>query len=174
MIEDKHIIIRPMRKDDLDSVLAIDDLSFSMPWPKSAYRHDLSNNPQALLRVAEEISNTTGPHVVGMIDVWLILDEAHIATLAVHPDFRGKGIATNLIEQVLLEVYQKGARRALLEVRASNQAAQDLYKKFGFKIVHRRRRYYYDNKEDALLMNLESLDDWLASSVSFNLPKAAF
>lgn len=173
MIEDKHIIIRPMRKDDLDSVMDIDNLSFSMPWPKSAYKHDLSNNPQALLRVAEDISNTIGPRVVGMIDVWLILDEAHIATLAVHPDFRGKGIATKLIELVLLEAYRKGARRALLEVRASNQAAQDLYKKFGFKTVHRRQRYYYDNKEDALLMNLESLDDWITASMPFNLPRAA-
>jgi ribosomal-protein-alanine N-acetyltransferase len=91
----------------------------------------------------------------------LILDEAHIATLAVHPDYRNRGIATRLIESVLLEAEEKGARKAMLEVRTSNQAAQSLYQKFGFQVVHRRRKYYIDNKEDALLMNLDNLSEWV-------------
>jgi ribosomal-protein-alanine N-acetyltransferase len=94
-----------------------------------------------------------------MIDVWLILDQAHIATLAVHPDYRGKGIAADLLIKVLVEAVNRGARRAMLEVRASNQIAQSLYKDYGFEIVNRRRRYYRDNDEDALLMNLDNLDD---------------
>lgn len=164
MIEDKRITFRPMRKDDLDSVMVIDHLSFSMPWPKSAYLHDLIDNPKALLRVVEIDSDRSSSQLVGMVDTWLILDEAHIATLAVHPDFRGQGIASKLIEWVLLEAYEKGASRALLEVRASNHAAQSLYNKYGFVIVHRRPRYYYDNKEDALLMNLDNLEDWVKSA----------
>ena len=164
MIEDQKITFRPMRKDDLDSVMVIDGLSFSMPWPKSAYLHDMIDNPKAMLRVAEGISKDSEKGIVGMIDVWLILDEAHIATLAVHPKHRGQGIATGLIELVLFEAHHRGASTAMLEVRTSNQAAQALYKHFGFKVVHRRPRYYVDNKEDALLMNLEDLGTWVQSS----------
>lgn len=174
MIEDKRITFRPMRKDDLDSVMVIDRLSFSMPWPKSAYIHDLIDNPSALLRVAEIDSNSSSSQIVGMVDTWLILDEAHIGTLAVHPDFRGRGIASKLIELALLEAYEKGASRAMLEVRASNHAAQSLYNKYGFVIVHRRPRYYYDNKEDALSMNLDNLEDWVKSDRLVELRRATF
>jgi ribosomal-protein-alanine N-acetyltransferase len=163
MIEDKKLTFRPMRKDDLDSVMVIDRLSFSMPWPKSAYMHDLVDNPKAILWIAEELTNALAPRVVGMIDTWLILDEAHIATLAVHPDHRAHGIASQLIELVLLEADKRGATSAMLEVRASNHAAQSLYQHFGFTFVHRRSHYYIDNKEDALLMNLDDLGDWVRS-----------
>lgn len=125
--------------------------------------HDLIENPRALLRVAVDDAKSPKGGVVGMIDVWLILDEAHIATLAVHPDYRGNGIASKLLGLVLHEAYQRGASQAMLEVRASNLIAQSLYRKFGFQTVHRRRRYYIDNKEDALLMNLENLAGWIQS-----------
>jgi ribosomal-protein-alanine N-acetyltransferase len=143
MIENNRISFRPMRKDDLDSVMVIDRLSFRMPWPESAYRHDLSNNPNAILWVAEEYFPDKGSNVIGMI----------------HPDYRGKGIAANLLQKVLFEAFKSGARRAILEVRASNQIAQSLYEGFGFEVVTRRRRYYRDNNEDALLMNLDNLED---------------
>ena len=154
-----QITIRLMRMEDLDSVMSIDGLSFSMPWPASAYRHELSNNPAAELWVAEKKLPIDGDKVIGMIVVWLILDEAHIATLAVHPEFRGKGIGSQLLEAALIEARNKGAREALLEVRASNHIAQALYKDYGFEVVHRRPRYYRDNNEDALLMNLNNLND---------------
>lgn len=159
MIKNSHISFRQMRKDDLDSVIAIDRLSFHLPWPESAYSHDLTNNSNAILWVAEERPEDGNSKVVGMVDVWVIQEEAHIATLAVHPDYRGNGIAANLLRIVLIEAYNLGARRAMLEVRESNQAAQSLYKDFGFEIVSRRRRYYRDNNEDALLMNLENLQN---------------
>ena len=154
-----QIIIRPMRTDDLDSVMKIDDLSFSMPWPESAYRHELNENPAAELWVAETNSSSRGDQIIGMIVIWLILDEAHIATLAVHPEFRRKGVGSNLLEVALIEARKKGAQDAMLEVRASNHIAQALYKDYGFEVVHRRPRYYRDNNEDALLMNLSSLDN---------------
>ena len=159
MMENNLITFRPMRKDDLDSVIGIDRLSFSMPWPKSAYIHELDKNPAALLWVAEKRSPDTGNLVVGMIVLWLILDEAHIATLAVHPDQRGNGIASRLLEIGLIEAFSMGAREAMLEVRASNKIAQSLYNGYGFEIVYRRPRYYRDNNEDALLMNLDNLED---------------
>lgn len=154
-----QISIRPMRMDDLDSVMSIDGLSFSMPWPESAYRHELRKNPAAALWVAEIKHPIGGDQVIGMIVVWLILDEAHIATLAVHPDFRRKGVGAQLLEAALIEAKNRGAREAMLEVRASNYIAQALYKDYGFEVVHRRLRYYRDNNEDALLMNLNNLDD---------------
>lgn len=172
MIENHKIAFRSMRKDDVDSVMDIDRLSFSLPWPKSAYLHDLNNNSKALLRIAEDITIIDQPRIVGMIDVWLIIDEAHIATLAVHPDYRGFGIATRLIDLALVEAHQLGATTAMLEVRASNHAAQALYKQFGFKTVYRRPRYYIDNKEDALLMNLEDLDRWVRSPLHLKIQQA--
>jgi ribosomal-protein-alanine N-acetyltransferase len=162
MMEKSLITFRPMRKDDIDSVVEIDRFSFSMPWPKSAYIHDLSKNPSALLWVAEKRTPVTGANVVGMIVLWLILDEVHIATLAVHPAHRGNGIGSGLLDIGLIEAYGLGARKAMLEVRASNHTAQSLYKSYGFKVVNRRARYYRDNNEDALLMNLDSLENVVA------------
>jgi ribosomal-protein-alanine N-acetyltransferase len=162
MMENNLITFRPMRKEDLDSVLDIDQLSFSMPWPVSAYIHDLNENPAALLWVAEKHSPESGNLVVGMIVIWLVVDEAHIATLAVHPDHRGIGIGSRLLEIGLIEAFSRGAHEAMLEVRASNQAAQSLYYGYGFEIVYRRPRYYRDNNEDALLMNLDNLEDLIA------------
>lgn len=159
MIESNSVSFRPMREDDLDSVMVIDRLSFSLPWPENSYHHDLVRNPDALLWVAEINSPDNGSRVVGVIDVWLILEEAHIATLAVHPDYRGRRIGSRLLIRVLGEAVNRGAHRAMLEVRASNQIAQALYKNYGFEVVNQRLRYYRDNNEDALLMNLDNLDD---------------
>ena len=103
--------------------------------------------------------------IVGMIVVWLIIDEAHIATLAVHPDHRGQGIGRRLLFTALNDCVGWGAHSATLEVRQGNLAAQTLYKDFGFEIVGRRPHYYIDNNEDALIMTLEDMDeeylDWL-------------
>jgi [ribosomal protein S18]-alanine N-acetyltransferase len=147
--------IRPMRLDDIDQVILIDRLSFSLPWPASAFRHELLNNPTSLLWVAEVDSSGGGPIVVGAVVVWMIMDEAHIATLAVHPDFRRRGISQQLMIIVLRQAIERQAAVATLEVRANNLAAQALYKKFKFKIVGRRPRYYQDNYEDALIMTVD-------------------
>jgi ribosomal-protein-alanine N-acetyltransferase len=144
--------IRPMRLDDIDQVIVIDRLSFSLPWPASAFRHELVNNPSSLLRVAELDLADGSPYVVGAVVVWMILDEAHIATLAVHPDYRRRGISRQLLVTILRLAMERGASLATLEVRANNLAAQELYKQLKFEIVGRRPRYYQDNYEDALIM----------------------
>jgi ribosomal-protein-alanine N-acetyltransferase len=100
-----------------------------------------------------------------MVVVWLIVDEAHIATLAVHPDYRGRRIARRLVKVALKEAILRGMNQATLEVRANNLAAQNLYRQLGFEIVGNRPRYYRDNNEDALIMTVSGLGqsylDWL-------------
>jgi len=94
-----------------------------------------------------------------VIVVWFIIDEAHIATLAVHPSYRGFGVAKCLLTTALKSALDKGMKLATLEVRANNHAAQALYRHFGFENVGQRRRYYRDNNEDAIIMTLNHLDN---------------
>ena len=158
--------IRPMEFDDLAQVSTIDRLAFSLPWPERAFHYELTQNANARLWVAE-VSVSQEKVVVGLVVVWLVVDEAHIANIAVHPDFRGRGIGKQLLETALKYAIQAGAREAMLEVRANNQVAQEIYSQFGFEVVNRRVRYYRDNNEDAILMNLKNLDpaylEWMES-----------
>ena len=150
--------VRRMRVDDIPRVHEIDTASFALPWPESSYRFEIEANPAAHLWVAELEIEQGVFDVVGMIVIWLIIDEAHIATFAVDPRFRGRGIGQRLLAQALLEMHRMGAQRYTLEVRRSNQVAQSLYRKFGFEVVSVRPGYYRDNQEDALIMTLEHLD----------------
>jgi ribosomal-protein-alanine N-acetyltransferase len=93
-----------------------------------------------------------------MVVAWLFVNEVHIATIATHPDFRRLRIGSRLLAHTLLQALEEGARSSFLEVRESNLAAQELYRKFGYEEAGRRRRYYRDNDEDAILMNLEPLN----------------
>jgi ribosomal-protein-alanine N-acetyltransferase len=152
------IYIRSMTLDDIEAVHSIDELSFSMPWPEKSYRYEIMENPTSRLWVAEMQRADSVKSIVGMIVVWMILDEVHIATLAVHPDFRGQRIAKKLLIVSLREAIKTDIRLVTLEVRANNQVAQDLYKDFGFVVSGRRLRYYRDNNEDALIMTLYDLE----------------
>jgi [ribosomal protein S18]-alanine N-acetyltransferase len=148
---------RPMGLEDLKVVLEIDKLSFSMPWSERSYLFELTQNKHSITWVAETALPGGRSLVVGMIVIWVILDEAHIATIATHPDYRGQGIGRELLVHGLLAAYERGGRLAYLEVRRSNQVAQKLYEKFGFHVVGERLRYYKDNNEDALLMTLDTI-----------------
>jgi ribosomal-protein-alanine N-acetyltransferase len=145
--------IRKMTVDDVSAVVDLDQKSFSLPWPERSFRFELTDNPASRCWVAE-----LDGKIVGMIVVWLIVDEAHVATLAIHPDYRRQGIGKRLLAHALRHMIPDGARRSFLEVRESNLAAQEMYRKFGYEVTGRRRRYYRDNDEDAILMNLESLN----------------
>jgi len=147
------LTIRKMTVEDVPAVVDLDQKSFSLPWPERSFRFELTDNPASRCWVAE-LDGT----VVGMIVVWLIVDEAHVATLATHPDFRRQGIGRRLLAQALRHLIEEGAQSSFLEVRESNIAAQEMYHKFGYEATGRRRRYYRDNDEDAILMNLESLN----------------
>jgi [ribosomal protein S18]-alanine N-acetyltransferase len=148
-----NLIIRKMTVDDISPVVDLDQKSFSLPWPERSFRFELSDNPASRCWVAD-----VDGKVVGMIVVWLIVDEAHVATLATHPEYRRQGIGKRLLAHALRHMIPDGARSSFLEVRESNLAAQEMYRKFGYEVTGRRRRYYRDNDEDAILMNLDSLD----------------
>jgi ribosomal-protein-alanine N-acetyltransferase len=145
---------RRMTLADVPAVHAIDSLSFSLPWPERSFRFEMTENPTTRGWVAE-----ADGRVVAMLILWLIVDEAHVATIATHPDYRRQGIGENLLLTALKAARVEGARRSFLEVRAGNTGAQDLYRKYGFETVGLRPHYYQDNHEDALLMTLESLDN---------------
>ncbi len=147
-----------MTLDDVGRVRAIDALSFTMPWSERTYRFELTENPNSSDWVAEVIQPDGAREVVGILITWIILDEAHVATLAIHPDYRKRGIGQRLLAHGLLVAHERGAALAYLEVRRSNLAAQAMYQRFGFKIVGERKKYYQDNQEDALLMTLEYLN----------------
>jgi [ribosomal protein S18]-alanine N-acetyltransferase len=151
------VSFRPMQIEDVRSVHEIDTLSFSMPWSERSFAFELAENRNSIVWVAEIEPPDNSPVIVGVIVVWVILDEAHVATIATHPDYRGMGIARRILAKVLLAAYTRGARLAYLEVRRSNETAKILYRKFGFNVVGTRPRYYKDNNEDALLMTLEPL-----------------
>ena len=148
-----NLAFRKMAVEDVPAVVDLDQKSFSLPWPERSFRFELTDNPAARCWVAELDGN-----VVGMIVVWLIVDEAHVATIATHPNYRRQGIGKQLLAYALRHLIQDGARSSFLEVRESNLAAQEMYRKFGYEATGRRRRYYRDNDEDAILMNLASLD----------------
>lgn len=148
-----NLYIRKMTVEDVPAVVELDQNSFSLPWPERSFRFELSDNPASRCWVAE-----IDGRVVGMLVAWIFVDEAHIATIATHPDYRRRGIARKLLAYALQSAMREGAQNSFLEVRESNLPAQDMYRKFGYIQVGRRKRYYKDNDEDAILMNLEKIN----------------
>jgi [ribosomal protein S18]-alanine N-acetyltransferase len=152
-----EVRIRRMRLEDLEQVHAIDVLSFRLPWSERSFRYELTGNQASRLWVAEITDPSGQTVVVGQVAIWLIIDEAHIGTIAIHPDYRRQGIGRKLLAEALLSIEKEGAKQAFLEVRRSNESAQAMYQKFGFEVVGVRPRYYKDNNEDALLLTLPEL-----------------
>lgn len=141
------VSIEPMRLRDLDQVLRIERLSFSAPWSRAAFLSELLENDRARYFVAR-----IGDQVVGYTGMWIIIDEGHITNVAVHPHWRNRGIATQLLEALDDVARANGVRRMTLEVRKSNIVAHTLYEKLGFRDAGIRRAYYRDNNEDAIIM----------------------
>lgn len=152
------ISIRKMEARDIQTVIALDRQSFSLPWPESAFHYEVEKNTASRCWVAELFDEANNLVLVGMIVVWLILDEVHIATIAVNSTFRQLHIGQRLLAHTLIDAVDLGAKKAFLEVRKGNLVARALYRKFGFTEVGVRRWYYQDNREDAVLLNLEELD----------------
>jgi ribosomal-protein-alanine N-acetyltransferase len=138
-----------MTLQDIPAVLEIELGSFPTPWGESSFRFEITENPYASLFVAR-LSGS--PRVVGFASVWVIDQEMKINNIAVHPRWRARGIGTRFIRFLLGFAVEQGCREATLEVRPSNEAALRLYAKSGFLRVGRRKNYYADTHEDALLM----------------------
>ena len=139
-----------MRPEDLDEVLAIERVSFSMPWSRGAFLYEMQQNRVARCWVMHEDGR-----VLGYLCLWEIADELHITNIAVHATCRRQGIGRELLRGVLDDARQRKLRLVVLEVRPSNTEARTLYETFGFRIIGRRRGYYYDTGEDALVMEAE-------------------
>ena len=149
-----RLTIEPMRLEDLAEVQRIELASFSTPWPENAYRSELMTNSLASYLVAR-----AGGAIVAYGGMWLMVDEAHITTFAVHPAWRRQRIGERLLLAFFDLARDRHAREATLEVRLSNLAARRLYEKYGFRPVGLRPRYYRDNNEDALIMTTETFGD---------------
>jgi [ribosomal protein S18]-alanine N-acetyltransferase len=133
---------------DLDGVLEVEDESFTNPWTRDMYTWELQNRAVCHIYVVR----TPDCLVAGFCAFWLVVDEIHINNIAMRPRFRGHGIGTALLHHILAEARHLGARRATLEVRASNEQARRLYERLGFYVAGTRRNYYSNPVEDALIL----------------------
>ena len=142
--------LRPMHLTDIPVVLDIEKLSLPTPSKRGIFEHELTNNALAHYQVLERY----GSGIIGYSGYWLIVDEVHIIIIAIHPDWRKRGLGELLLLNMLAITHPHAPMVATLEVRASNIAAQTLYKKHDFCVVNKRPRYY-QNGETALVMNVE-------------------
>jgi ribosomal-protein-alanine N-acetyltransferase len=180
-LSDLPLVVEPMRLAHIPAIMEIERASFTLPWPESAYHYELTQNSLAhyyvlgprlslplpprpagwrrlwqTLRPARAVG-AGSPIAWGYGGFWLMYDEAHISTLGVRPEWRGRGWGELLLLTMLEEAHRLKARVATLEVRVSNMPAQSLYLKYRFEQVGRRKGYYADNHEDALIMTTPAL-----------------
>ena len=136
-----------MRPGDLDEVVTIERASFGMPWSRGAFLYEIEQNRVARCWVLRE-----DDRVAAYLCLWEIADELHVTNIAVHPGLRRRGLARRLLGAILEDGRTRRLRAVTLEVRPTNDEARTLYESFGFRVVGRRRGYYYDTGEDALIM----------------------
>ncbi len=154
---------RPMRVEDVDQVVAIERLSFPLPWPRESFIREIREIDNSRLLVVTEEQDRQGSseasvdNVMGYACWWEVVDECHITNFAVAPAHRRRGVADVLLGRVLEDAKGRGLLRATLEVRLGNAAAIALYEKWGFTAAAMRPRYYPDNREDALVMWKEKI-----------------
>jgi ribosomal-protein-alanine N-acetyltransferase len=141
-----------MEGEDLEDVVDIEERTGLNRWGYDAYRRELLKNPNSIMLVARSLDH--GRRVIGFFAGWTLEDELHVNNIASHPGYRRIGIGEALMNEGIEKGRQRGAMYVLLEVRASNEVAQSLYRKMGFNYVGRRRDYYRLPTEDALVMKL--------------------
>jgi ribosomal-protein-alanine N-acetyltransferase len=172
---DVPYVVGLMQVSDLRQVMAIERTAFPSPWPVSAYHHELTHNDLSTYLVLRQRETARAAHLrplvgrrrrraaalplLGYGGFWMIVDEAHISTLAIHPEWRGRGLGELMLVALIETALLRGAAVATLEVRVSNEVAQGLYRKHAFAQVGRRKGYYTDNREDALIMTTPRLDE---------------
>lgn len=181
--------VEPMELEDIPQVIEVDRESYTLPWPANAYRREILHNRNARYVVLRDITDvdpsSVSEHeqrpklplpffrwhrppddksarpgsIVGYAGMWMMVDEAHITTIAVRSSWRGRGLGELLLASLLQTAHETGAHRVTLEVRVSNDVAQNLYRKYGFHQEGLRRRYYSDNNEDAYIMTTGNIQD---------------
>ncbi len=146
-----EIEITEMRESDLDEVLKIESRSFPAPWSRKLFEETFFFPLSRNFVVRKKIDNK----VVGYANFYLIRDEAQILNIAVDPDLRKRGYATRLLEHSIAFLKEHKAREVFLEVREGNLDALKLYHKFGFRKIGKRKKYYKETGEDAIVMRLK-------------------
>lgn len=172
MLDQIPYVVAQMRLSDITQVMEIEREAFAAPWPARAYRYEIAENNHSTMLVVKPMLGSPrrplwllgrlappkqGP-VLGYAGCWHLGDEMHVSTIAVHAQWRGRGLGELLMLSLLEQGAARGALRATLEARVSNMAAQELYRKLGFATVGRQKRYYADNNEDAVIMATPSFD----------------
>lgn len=141
------IEVRPLRREDIRSVAAIESEAFTTPWQESTFEGLLDREGVELMVMTDAAEG-----VIGYAVLWVILDQGELANLALTTSRRGAGLGSHLLRHVLARARERGVGKLFLEVRASNQRAIDLYRSFGFEDVGIRRNYYDQPREDARVM----------------------
>ena len=145
-----ELLIRRLVAEDLEAVLEIEKLSFSAPWSRESYQKEISENNLAYY-LGCFLQKDGNEKLAAFAGFWLILDEGHIANVAVHPLFRGQGLGEILMRSLMALCLSAGGHWMTLEVRVSNEVARNLYNKLGFRTLGHRKGYY-ENGEDAVIM----------------------
>lgn len=143
---ENNLIIERMTSKDIDGVFEVEKNCFEHHWSKDAFAKELKND------VARYLVAKIDGKIVGYVGIWFVVDEGHITNVAVHSDYRGKKIGDELVKALVELCRENNIASMTLEVRVSNVVAQNLYKKYGFKLAGIRKEYYSDNKEDAMIM----------------------
>lgn len=149
----EKIEITPMTIADLDEVYEIEKISFSMPWTKQMWMDEMIKS-----QIANHLVARLDGKILGYAGFWLIIDEAEIVNIAVHPEYRRKGIGNLLLKELLNLAKTKEAKLVTLEVRETNESAKKLYSKSGFQLIAIRKKFYKDTNEDALVYWLNPID----------------
>jgi len=144
--------IRRANIADVNAIVEVEEACFSMPWSYQSFWGELDHNSHAHYLVAE-----LNGKIIGYAGVWIIFEEGHVTNIAIHPDYRGRKYGERLVGQLIDLTRACGATSMTLEVRVSNVVALGLYKKMGFEARGRRKAYYDDNKEDAIVMWKDSM-----------------
>lgn len=141
-----EVRIVPTRLEDIDDIMILEELSFTIPWSKKAFIEEVTRN-----KFAVYYSAIADGKVIGYAGMWKIIDEGHITNIAVHPSYRRRHVGSLLLEKLMEACRENDITSMTLECRESNTAARRLYEKHGFRVEGRRRGYYSDNDEDALV-----------------------
>jgi len=187
-----RLFVEPMELEDIPQVIEVDQDSYTLPWPASAYRREILHNRNARYVVLRQLDghealpdsraaaepgqrsrlplpffrwplktvdsrNVRPGRIIGYAGMWLMVDEAHITTIAIRNEWRGRGLGELLLASLLEMAMELGVERATLEVRVTNDTAQSLYRKYGFDRAGLRPRYYSDNNEDAYIMSTDNI-----------------
>lgn len=166
-MENLSVCLRPMTLSDVDEVHALDALAYPIAWPASIYTREIKANTShffvletpactpgngSLLRRLLRPAEDPKPRIIGFSGMWTVIDEAHVSTIAIHPEWHGRKLGELLFWNMIRQAFYLRVEKVTLEVRLSNSIAQNLYRKYGLEVVGVRKGYYSDNGEDAYMM----------------------